>query len=135
MFLIDTNVWLELLLMQEKADEVHKFFMNIDADLLAITDFSLYSIGIILTRLKKDELFRSFISDTIEDSNVRIVRLNTNDLKYLTTICHKYQFDFDDAYQYVASEKHELIFVSFDGDFDRTDRKRRTPLEALKDLA
>lgn len=135
MFLIDTNVWLELLLMQEKADEVHKFFMNIDADLLAITDFSLYSIGIILTRLKKDELFRSFISDTIEDSNVRIVRLNTDDLKYLPTTCHKYQFDFDDAYQYVASEKYELIFVSFDGDFDRTDRKRRTPLEALKDLA
>ncbi|MEK7396525.1 MAG: PIN domain-containing protein [Candidatus Poribacteria bacterium] len=134
MFLVDTNVWLELLLKQEKADEVRHFLMNIDADLLSITEFSLYSIGIILTRLKKDELFESFLSDTIEDSGVGIVRLNTDDLKHLLTICHKYQLDFDDAYQYVASEKYELILVSFDSDFGRTERKRKTPLEALKDF-
>jgi hypothetical protein len=134
MFLIDTNVWLELLLKQEKADEVRHFFMNIDADFLSITEFSLYSIGIILTRLKKDELFKNFLSDTIEDSGVGIVRLNIDDLKHLLTMCHKYQLDFDDAYQYVASEKYELILVSFDNDFDRTERKRKTPLESLKDF-
>jgi hypothetical protein len=134
MFLVDTNVWLELLLKQEKADEVRHFFMNIDADFLSITEFSLYSIGIILTRLKKDELFKNFLSDTIEDSGVGIVRLNIDDLKHLLTMCHKYQLDFDDAYQYVASEKYELILVSFDNDFDRTERKRKTPLESLKDF-
>jgi predicted nucleic acid-binding protein len=34
--------------------------------------------------------------------------------------------DFDDAYQYVAAEKHSMALVSFDADFDRTDRGRRT---------
>jgi len=52
MFLIDTNVWLELLLQQDRAGEVSSFFQAVDATSLAITDFTLYSIGIILTKLK-----------------------------------------------------------------------------------
>ena len=60
MYLIDTNIWLELLLDQEKAQEVHKFFESIESHLLAITEFSLYSIGIILTRLKKHLVFEDF---------------------------------------------------------------------------
>ncbi len=40
--------------------------------------------------------------------------------------------DFDDAYQYAAVEKHQLVIVSFDGDFDRTERGRKTPAEILQ---
>jgi len=43
----------------------------------------------------------------------------------------RFGFDFDDAYQYVAAEKHNLILVSFDADFDRTKRGRRTPADIL----
>jgi uncharacterized protein len=39
--------------------------------------------------------------------------------------------NFDDAYQYVAAEKHDLTLVSFDADFDRTERGRKTPAEVL----
>lgn len=39
--------------------------------------------------------------------------------------------DFDDAYQYVLAEKNDLTLVSFDGDFDRTARGRKTPAEIL----
>jgi uncharacterized protein len=35
--------------------------------------------------------------------------------------------DFDDAYQYVVAEKFDLVLVSFDMDFDRTDKKRMIP--------
>lgn len=115
----------------QRADEVRQFFVNINTDALFITGFSLYSIGVILTKLKKEELFKSFLSDTIEGSGIGVLRLNTDDLKHLSTVCQKYQFNFDDAYQYVSSEKYELVIVSFDGDFDRTDRKRRTPSESL----
>ena len=52
MYLVDTNVWLELFLEQEKAAEVRRFFQQVEARLIAITEFSLYSIGVILTRLK-----------------------------------------------------------------------------------
>lgn len=52
MYLVDTNVWLELLLEQAKADEARQFFQGVEAASLAITEFSLYSLGVILTRLK-----------------------------------------------------------------------------------
>ena len=65
MYLVDTNVWLELLLEQEKAAEVDRFFQNVEARLLAITEFSLYSLGITLTRLKMDHVFENFLSDTV----------------------------------------------------------------------
>jgi len=39
----------------------------------------------------------------------------------------KFNLDFDDAYQYVVAEKNNLEIISFDGDFDRTKKGRKTP--------
>ena len=94
-----------------------------------MTDFSLYSIGIILTRLKKDAVFEDFLSDTIEDSGVGRIRLDIADLKKVLSDLQRFQMDFDDAYQYVAAEKYDLTIISFDNDFDRTERGRKTPEE------
>jgi len=127
MYLIDTNIWLELLLDQEKAQEVHKFFESIESHLLAITEFSLYSIGIILTRLKKHLVFEDFRIDTLEESDVMRVSLDASDLKQVMKISQEYQLDFDDAYQYVVAEKYNLEIVSFDTDFDRTAKGRKEP--------
>lgn len=77
MYLIDTNVWLELLLERENAEEVRQFFNTTESDLLAITEFSLYSIGIILTRLRRNEVFEEFLSDILEDSGVLRIRLES----------------------------------------------------------
>lgn len=131
MYLVDTNVWLELFLEQERAKEVRQFLQNIEASLLAITEFSLYSIGIILTRLSKDDVFEDFLSDLIEDSGVMVVRLSTDDLKQLLAIRRQYHLGFDDAYQYVAAGKHNYMLVSFDADFDHTEKGRKTPQEVL----
>jgi predicted nucleic acid-binding protein len=129
MFLIDTNVWLELLLEQERAVEARRLFQSVEASLLAISEFSLYSIGIILTRLKKDELFEEFLMDTVEDSGVAKARLDTADLRHLLDVRQRFQLDFDDAYQYAVAEKYNLVILSFDSDFDRTDLGRKVPAE------
>nr|HID14904.1 PIN domain-containing protein [Anaerolineae bacterium] len=42
-----------------------------------------------------------------------------------------FRLDFDDAYQYVAAEEYGLTLVSFDTDFDRTERGRKTPAQVL----
>lgn len=131
MFLVDTNVWLELLLEQERAGEVRQFFQGMEARHLSITEFSLYSIGIILTRLNKDAVFEDFLSDTIADSGVAKIQLDIDDLKGLLAVRQQFPLDFDDAYQYVAAEKHNLIIISFDSDFDRTNRGRKTPAGVL----
>jgi len=51
-YLLDTNILLELLLNQEKADEVQHFLNAISINQLYLTEFSLYSIGINYLRKK-----------------------------------------------------------------------------------
>jgi len=132
MYLLDTCVWLEALLSQEKADEVRAFLGTARPQELAITDFSLYSIALYLTRAKKDDVFADFLSDTVERSGVRVVRLTPSDLHPVLDARKRHRLDFDGAYQYVAAAKHGYTLLSFDTDFDRTDLQRKTPGEILK---
>lgn len=81
MFVVDTNIWLELLLDQEKAEEVREFLETVESTFLAITEFSLYSIGIILTKLNKRELYIDFLSDTVVESKVGRICLIIEELK------------------------------------------------------
>lgn len=130
MYLADTNIFLEALLGQEKKDDVQSFLQNIDLSTIFITDLSLHSIGIILYRLKNSALFSSFIEDIIVDG-IGILSLHPKDLKTLELTVNKFNLDFDDAYQYVVAAKYEMQLISFDTDFDQTDRKRKEPIEVL----
>jgi len=64
MFLIDTNIFLEILLEQEKKEDCKKF-LNDHIGNLHITDFSLHSIGVILFKYKKKNVYRKFINDIL----------------------------------------------------------------------
>ena len=86
-------------------------------------------LGIILTRLKKDSVFSDFVSDALEESGIGLIRLDTEALKQIPVVRRKFRLDFDDAYQYLAAEKYSLTLVSFDSDFDHTERGRKTPVE------
>ena len=125
------NIFLEILLDQDKAAEVQSFLRSIDLNVIFMTDFSLYSIGIILFRLKKFTLFVSFLEDMVVDG-IDILSLDPEDLKTLNRSVQQFSLDFDDAYQYAVAEKHDLQLVSFDRDFDRTARSRKEPAEVLK---
>lgn len=132
MYLVDTNIWLEAILDQERAEQARAFLQHTESLHLALTDFSLFSIGIILTRLKKDVLFQTFLQDTVEESGVVLIRLDTEGLNEILALRKSVSLDFDDAYQYVAARKHNLQLVSFDTDFDRTERGRKTPQAVLQ---
>ena len=58
MFLVDTNIFLEILLGQRKKEEAKKFLSE-NIGRLYITDFSLHSIGVILFKLKKPKVFEA----------------------------------------------------------------------------
>ena len=98
---------------------------------MGITEFSLYSIGINMLRQKLTDRFLEFVDDVLVAGQVRLLRLGPQDMAAVAETTRRFGFDFDDAYQYVAAEKHNLILVSFDADFDRTDRGRRTPADIL----
>ena len=129
MYLVDTNVWLERLLNQEKSDEVGRFLNDAAPRDLFITDLAFHSICIILTRLARSEVLLDFVQDVFVDGAVNVVSIKPGDTPALVETIDKYKLDFDDAYQYVAAEQNGLTLVSFDNDFDRTDKGKKTPAE------
>jgi hypothetical protein len=133
-FLLDSNIWLELLFEQNRAEEVRRLLETIPMAQLAVSEFSVYSIGIALANNNLEAAFVQFVEDTLEGTALNRLRLDMADLKETMNARRNFGLDFDDAYQYVAAEKHNLTIVSFDGDFDRTRRGRKTPAEALEML-
>ena len=127
MFLIDSNIWLEIFLNQEKANEAKAFINSVSNDKMFITEFTLYSICIILTRQKKLDLFHIFIEDVLQNAEVSILSININEFTEIAKLITKYNLDFDDAYQYFVAEKYDLTLISFDRDFDITPRGRKEP--------
>jgi len=134
MYLVDTNVWIERLLDQERAEEVKRFLDSVSSDQLSITDFSFHSIGVILSRLNRHEGLLRFAQDILIDGAVRLIRLSPVDTQRQVNVIEQLRLDFDDAYQYVVAEQYNLTLASFDSDFDHTPRGRKTPAEILATL-
>lgn len=128
MYLVDTNIFLEALLEQEKVENVRSFFQKVDLEDIYITDLALHSIGILLFKFKKYSLFVSFLNDMVKNG-MNIISLSTEELMELNETVEEFNLDFDDAYQYLAAKNHHLQLVSFDKDFNRTDINRKEPQE------
>lgn len=84
---------------------------------LAITDFSLHSIGVILFRYHKIDVFHKFIED---------IATNTNNLSLpvelynnIIEIGESLTLDFDDTYQYAVAKYFWLKLVTMDKDFEK----------------
>jgi len=131
MYLIDTSIFLEILLEQEKANEAEKFLREVPAERLHISDFSLYSIGIILFKLRKHGTFSEFVEDVFVNGGIALLRLSFLDFEEVVKASKRFDLDFEDAYQYVLAKKYNLKIVSFNSDFDRTDTERVLPAQVL----
>ena len=134
MYLLDTNIWLERLLNQARAPEVKQLLDAVDSAELALSDFSLHSIGVILGRSQKLTVLDQFVADLFLHGRVSLLTLSGADVQSVTAAMRTQHLDFDDAYQYVLAKRHHLTFVSFDTDFDRTDLPRQTPAKLLAAL-
>jgi len=71
MYLVDTNIWLERLLNQEKSDEVGRFLNDASPRDLFVTDFAFHAICVILIRLAKSEALLDFVQDVFVDGGRR----------------------------------------------------------------
>ncbi len=114
MYLVDTNIFLEVLLAQEKS-EVCKSFLDDNVPELHLSDFSLHSIGVILYRNNKQEVFQDFYNDI--SPIISIVTLK----KYYSILENSLKFglDFDDSYQYCVAKENGLIIITMDKDFSK----------------
>lgn len=131
-YLVDTNVWLERLLDQEKSEIVSKFLDLVPANQLFVTDFAIHSIGVILSRLKKFETLKMFFDDIFINGQIEQLILEPIDLINVLDNIVKFGLDFDDSYQYTASEKFDLTLVTFDNDFNVKGIKKITPQQVIE---
>lgn len=132
--LIDTCVFLELLLEQERARESEELLLKLSGTNTYLSEFTLYSMGIILFHQKQPQTFLKMIEDLLGDGGVSVIKLQKEDFSRLVQNAAKFNLDFDDAYQYSIAEKYNLTIISFDRDFDRTEKGRVTPEKILKEL-
>ena len=131
MYLLDTNILVEFVLDQQKADEVGEFLRVIPPEQIFFTEFSLYSMSILLVRRKRYDTLTRILDDLFAPGGVQIIRVRPMDIKNVARVTKELDLDFDDAYQYVAAEIFNLELISFDKDFDRTPRGRKTPDQIL----
>ena len=114
MYVVDTNIFLEILLKQKKSEEC-KEFLDKNIGELHITDFSLHSIGVILFKQHKDELFLKFIKDTLP--NTHIISLPKNQYSQVIDNKRNLGLDFDDSYQYSVCKNYGFKLKTMDQDF------------------
>jgi uncharacterized protein len=123
-YLVDTNIWLEHLLKQARSEDVGAFFAETPAKDIWLTDFSFHSIAILLTRHGLFSSLTVFTKEVVIDGGVVLVRLLPEDMERVIARMQDFGLDFDDAYQYVAAEIHDLRLISFDKHFDSTPNGR-----------
>lgn len=114
MNLVDTNIFLEVLLQQEKNEQC-KSFLSENIGAINISDFTLHSIGVILFRQNATEVFSQFISDALPKLN--LLSLPKDRYGSIAKAKKKYNLDFDDAYQYIICKHYDLNFITMDRDF------------------
>jgi len=96
---------------------------------LFITDFAFHSIGVVLSKLDRKDALLRFVQDTFIEGAISLIHLDPEDIQLVVRKMEQFNLDFDNAYQYSSAEKYNLTNVSFDSDFDRTLRGRKTPAE------
>lgn len=120
--LVDTNIFLEILLDQNKKSSC-KNFLSQNIGSLHISDFSLHSIGVILFRNQLFKTYQNFLIDIL--ANVEIISLDKSHYKNVAKVASKYNLDFDDAYQTSIAIKNNFEIITMDKDFKRVSNKIR----------
>ncbi len=118
MILVDTNIFLEILLEQD-AKEKCKQFLSANIEQIAISDFSLHSIGLILFRENKYEKFNQFTQDILP--NIPLITLGNENYVKLKDDAINNRLDFDDAYQFCVAKENGYDIATMDKDFNRVE--------------
>jgi predicted nucleic acid-binding protein len=132
MLLIDTNIFLEVMLAQTKRRACVEFLnaVRTGEEKAAVTDFSLYSIMIILDgRGKRGELDR-FLRSLSAYKGLTLYATSLEDKVDAVELAADGEFDVDDAVQYTSARKLRVkAIVSLDRDFDNHEIPRKDPDE------
>jgi predicted nucleic acid-binding protein len=132
-YLVDTNIFVEFLLDQERADESLQIMERIERGELDayVTSFALHSIAVILDRRNDMDLLEKFFDRVIQAKGLRVYQTEPIEEKSITTLTRTVKLDFDDTLHYHVASMLGATLMSFDRGFDATDLKRVEPSALL----
>ncbi len=128
MILIDTNIFLEVLLGRARADDCKALLEMASEGKIesVVTHFSIHSIEAIM-RKRGNEL-TSFLRVLDQTSGLYVFDTTVSDEVSASILIRTVKLDFDDAVQYyVAKKLGAEAIVSYDKDFDTLDVRRAEP--------
>ena len=131
MLLIDTNVFLELMLGQERADECEKFLNKVSKGEIegVITKFTVHAVEALLNH---PDLILAFLRNVQNSLGLIVYETSLEDEMAVSMLMDKVKLDFDDALQYYVAKKLGVdAIVSYDKRFDATDIPRKEPSSFL----
>jgi uncharacterized protein len=132
MILIDTNVFLELALDQEKAEECALLLTAVsNGSIEAVV--SHFTIHVVEASIRKKDRLAEFLRNIEGSQGLHVLDTSISEEGSIAFLAEKMGKDFDDTVQYfVAKKLGSSAIVSFDRHFDGLDLPRLTPREALK---
>jgi predicted nucleic acid-binding protein len=130
MLLVDTNIFLEVLLSRGKKEECKKLLKTLQDGKKSgiVTDFTIHSIIVIMDSLNKLNELKTFLLSLLAYKGLHIHYTTIVDEVKATEISIQQNLDMDDAIQYSSalSANAEAI-ISFDKHFDALKIPRKEP--------
>jgi predicted nucleic acid-binding protein len=137
MYLVDTNIFLEVLLQGPRKDECTGF-LNLLKDGKKggiITDFAVHSIIVIMGNHNKFKELKIFLTSLTAYKGLHVYNTSLADEIFATEIATEQKMDMDDALQYSIAQaiKAEAI-MSFDKHFNNLKIPRMEPNQTQKPI-
>lgn len=131
MLLVDANIFLELFLGQEKANECERFLQKVSAGELeaVVSKFTIHAIEALLN---DSRLILAFLRNVENSLGLDVYETSVEEEMGASMLMDKVKLDFDDAVQYYLAKKLGVeAIVSYDKHFDNLEIKRKEPSEFL----
>lgn len=137
-YLVDTNIFLEVMLSRSKREECKKLLAMLrDGKAKGIvTDFTVHSIMVLMDRFKKLEELKTFLLSLMAHKGLYVYTTPVADEVNAVESAEESKLDVDDAIQYgTALSVNADAIVSFDKHFDNLEVQRKEPAQIIEDTA
>jgi len=134
MYLVDTNIFLEVMLSRSRSEECKKLLRMLrDGKLRGIvTDFTIHSIIVLLDNLRRLDALKLFLQSLSAYKGLYVYNTSPRSEIRAVDLAKETGLDMDDSIQYEAalSVKAEAI-ISFDRDFEGLKIPRKEPRDIV----
>ena len=137
-YLIDTNIFLEVMLSRRRKEECRNFLKQVSAGKIrgTLTDFSLYSIMLIMASHKRYSEIKKFLLSLTAYKGLFVYNCTLDDKINCIDMVQNERLDVDDSIQYAAAlSLNAKAIISFDTHFDGLKIRREEPGEIQSNIS